>query len=184
MTTMQTPDENQQTSQQAAIETETETATAPPAGDVRGRTWAHGVPAMRVQRMRWRLSGRPALASETPADETAAAGAGHAPPGFPRSIWLVRAATGVILLGLAWVGALAIYLLAVALFAPLSRQRLVTTLPLRFAEGLGACLLVAVVATLLIVGAFALSLAVHPNDPPARQPAAASRAEGTDGTDE
>ena len=93
-------------------------------------------------------------------------GAAHTPAaGFPRTIRLVRAAVGIALLALAWVGALAIYMLAVVTFAPLTRQRLLMVLPLRFVEGLGTCAMVVVVAALLVVGAFALSLAVRPNDP-------------------
>lgn len=172
MSAIQPPDDIQQIGQEAAAEVEagSEMApakaapveVAPPASDSRGRTWAHGMPAMRVQRARWRLSGKPALAAAAEgADGTARA----SKTGFPPTIRLVRAAVGIVLLALAWVGALGTYLLAVATFAPLTRQRLIMMLPLRLVEGLGACMLVVVVATLLAVGAFALSLAVRANDP-------------------
>lgn len=174
--TMQKPDEIQQTDREAQAEAEPEMAATPPAGDARGRTWTHGMPPMRMQRLRWRVSGRPAPGAEPQAGVAADGEESGSTTGFPPTIRLVRAVIGIILLALAWGGALVIYLLAMMVLAPLTRHRLVTLLPLRVAEGLGACLLVVVVATLLIVGAFALSLAVHPNDPPFGPPEASSAA--------
>lgn len=178
MSAMQPPDEIQQIGPETQARAEVAPAeAAPQASDSRGRTWAHGMPAMRVQRARWRLSGRPLVAVEA----DAADGAAHVSrAGFPPTIRLVRAAVGITLLALAWAGALAIYLLAVATFAPLTRQRLIVTLPLRLIEGLGTCAMAVVVATLLVVGAFALTLAVHPNDPalaPREPPGAAGGVE-------
>lgn len=189
MSAMQPPDEIQQIGQeveagsQVAPAEVAPTLAAPSASDVRGRTWAHGMPAMRVQRARWRLSGRPALAAGADAAED---GAHSSATGFPPAIRFVRAAVGITLLALAWVGALAIYLLAVATFAPLAPQRLLVTLPLRLVAGLGTCAMIVVVATLLVVGAFALSLAVRPNDPalaPREPPIAADGAEEPSGQD-
>lgn len=151
------------------IEAAAEAEGSPAASGSRSRTWAHGMPAMRLQRVRWRLSGRPATAAEA-ADGVVAEQTPGAPPVFPPRIRLIRASVGVTLLVLAWVGALAVYMLARAASAPLSRQRLLMLLAPRLAEGLGACLLAIVVATLLLVGAFALSLAVHPDDPELRPP--------------
>ena len=167
MATMQPPDEMQQAGQEAGDGAQVEAEAAPATSGARGRTWAHGMPAMRVQRARWRLSGRPATSREAGegAGVVAANDGAHAWGPFPPHIRLIRTVAGVILLALAWVGAIAVYLLAMGTFAPLTRQRLLMVLPLRFVEGLGACLLAVVVATLLVVGAFALSLAVRPNDP-------------------
>lgn len=151
-------------------ETVSEAEAAPAASGARSRTWAHGMPAMRLQRTRWRLSGRPATAAEAGEGAAAAHSTSTSAPRFPPHIRLIRAVVGVVLLALAWVGALAVYLLARATFTPLTRQRLVMVLPMRLVEGLGACLMVIVIATLLLVGAFALSLAVHPNDPELTQP--------------
>lgn len=190
MAATQPPDEIQQTGPQveAAAETEAETAAEAAAGTAaqaqaeaspatsgaRGRTWAHGVPAMRLQRARWRLSGRPATEVDGAAGTGAAGerGASASAAGFPPRIRLIRTVVGVILLALAWGGAMVVYLLGRAALAPLARQRLVMVLAPRIAAGLGACLMALVVATLLLVGAFALSLAVRPNDPePTPQPA-------------
>lgn len=174
MSATPSPDEIQHISQQ------TEGArvpdAAPAASASRSRTWAHGVPAMRLQRSRWRLSGRPASAAGTgegAAEPTASAKA----PRFPPRIRVIRASVGVGLLVLAWIGAMSVYMLARATFAPLSRRRLILLLAPRLVEGLGTCLLAVVVATLLVVGAFALSLAVHPNDPEPASRSDAARAE-------
>lgn len=179
MSAMQPPDEIQHTSPQAEAGAEMAPAeAAPAASDARGRTWAHGMPALRVQRARWRLSGRPGLAGAADAMDGIADSPTH---GFPPAIRLIRAGVGITLLALAWIGALAIYLLAVATFAPLTGQRLVTALPLRLVEGMGTCLMVLVVATLLVVGAFALSLALHPTDP---EPPRAAQSSATGDGDE
>lgn len=155
----------------------TEAEASPAVSGSRSRTWAHGVPAMRLQRTRWRLSGRPATAAEA-AEGVAESSAGGSPPStFPPHMRLIRASVGVSLLVLAWAGALAAYMLAQAAFAPLARQKLLMILAPRLAVGLGACLLAIVVATLLIVGAFSLSLAVHPNDPELEPSAGAAEVE-------
>lgn len=165
MSAIQPPDEAQQSGQEAEPGAEVSPADAAPAtGDARGRTWPHGMPAMRVQHARWR-SGRPAVAVDSLGAEAMDGAPRTAAPRFPPSMWLIRAVVGVILLALAWIGALAIYLLAGATLAPLPRQQLVMALPVRVVEGLGTCLMVVVVVTLLLVGAFALSLVVRPNDP-------------------
>ncbi len=120
---------------------------------------------MRLQRTRWRLSGRPAASAETAEDAQAAHTASTPPTAFPPRIRLIRAGVGLGLLVLAWIGAMAMYVLVRAAIALPSRRPLLMLLAPRIAEGLGACLLVIVVTALLLVGAFALSLAVHPNDP-------------------
>ena len=120
---------------------------------------------MRLQRVRWRLSGRPATSAETVEGSATGHAASSGSDVFPPHIRLIRASVGVFLLLLAWAGAMAVYLLAHAAFAPIARRKLLTLLAPRAAEALGACLLAIVVVALLLVGAFALSLAVHPNDP-------------------
>lgn len=137
-----------------------------------GRTWAHGVPALRIGRpAHWRLRGEAGNRSPT--------GAGDDPPpatgvSFGRQIRLVRLAVGIALVAGAWLAALGAYLLGRAALAPIGRLdadrlRLAGRALARLAEALGACFVGIVAVLMILVGAFALSLVIHPADIPAAE---------------
>jgi hypothetical protein len=168
MSVTQPPDEFQPAAREADRETEAaEAATAP--GDARGRTWAHGMPAMRMQRTRWRLSGGPAAAARGEAAGTSAVGPARR---FALHTRFVRAMVGLGLLVLAWLGALAIYMLARAAIEMLGSPLEVAVVARGVITGLAACFLIIVEMGLVVVAAFALALAMHPNDPPMPSPTA------------
>lgn len=131
-----------------------------------GKTWAHGVPAMRIGRpARWR--------ARAVAENALAAGEGNPSPTagapFGRQIRLVRLVVGVVLVAGAWLAALGAYMLGRAALAPVGRLdvdrlRLAERALARLTEALGACFVGVVAAMMILVGAFALSLVIRPAD--------------------
>ncbi|HEU5438947.1 MAG TPA: hypothetical protein VFU88_06635 [Ktedonobacterales bacterium] len=132
-----------------------------------GRTWAYGIPALRIGRpAHWRLRGAagngvPSGNGEDPAPATSAS--------FGRRIRLVRLVVGAALVAGAWVAALGAYLLGRAALAPVGalgadRLRLGGRALARLAEALGACFVGVVAMLMILVGSFALALVIRPAD--------------------
>lgn len=124
------------------------------------RTWTQDMPALRLgRRVAFRRTQRQGTAG------TDAAGAAltldTSPPRFLR---LIRLVVGVMLLGLAWVGILAVVMLAQALIQPITRQHIFTHLLFDIALASATCLIGVTVLGCLILGAFCLTLALTNSD--------------------
>ena len=138
----------------------------------RGRTWAHGMPAMRIGgTARERARRARAMAGDPPAESTPrdADATVDAFGDFGPRIRVMRAVVGMALIMGAWLAALGAYLLGRAALAPLgrldvNRLRLAARALARIVEALGACFIGVVAAMMILVGAFALALAIRQTD--------------------
>lgn len=126
----------------------------------RRKTWPQDMPALRLgRRVTFRHTQRPGTASTDTASATLALDA--SPPRFLR---LLRLVVGVLLLGLAWVGILAVVMVAQTLIQPVTRQHVITHLLFDIVLAGATCLIGITVLGCLIVGAFCLTLALTNRD--------------------
>jgi hypothetical protein len=124
------------------------------------RTWPQGMPALRLGR-RDAFRGVKQQGTATTDAKGAPITLDSTPPRFLR---LIRFVVGVALLGLAWIGILAVAVLGQTLIQPITRQHMVTHLLLDVAVAGAACLIGITVLGCLIVGAFCLTLALTNRD--------------------
>jgi hypothetical protein len=119
----------------------------------RRRTWPHGLPALRLNRISHRPAAQPH--TEAPPDP---------PPHAPRYLGPLRFLIGLVLLVLAWAGALAVVMLVQAALQPATHQRAIIHAALVILELGGGCWIGLAALACIIAGAFSLSLALTGRD--------------------
>jgi hypothetical protein len=119
----------------------------------RRRTWPHGLPALRLNRI-----------SHRPAAQPRPEAAKDPPPHAPRYLGLLRFLIGLVLLVLAWAGALMVVLLVQTALRPAPHQRAIVHVALAILELGGGCWIGLAALACIVAGAFSLSLALTHRD--------------------
>jgi hypothetical protein len=128
-------------------------AREPDQSAARRRTWPHGLPALRLNRISHRPAAHPH--SEAPPDP---------PQHAPRYLGPLRFLIGLVLLVLAWAGALAVVLLVQAALQPATHQRAIIHAALVILALGGGCWIGLAALACIIAGAFSLLLALTGRD--------------------
>ena len=127
----------------------------------RRRTGSQEMPALRLGR---RITFNRAQQQQRNAATGVSTATITADTSAPPLLRLLRFVVGVVLLGLAWIGILAVVMLAQLITQPATRAHIITHLLFDVAVASAACLIGITVLGCLITGAFCLTLALTSRD--------------------